>query len=154
METKELLRRVKIFEGLTEEEIDKFASIAIEESFPPKSIIIEEGTEGRALYIVRRGTVAVSKVDGELEIELVKLVAGAHFGEMSLIEDAKTSARVTSYNDVDCLVLGREPFLNLMENEVGIAAKVYKNFTLTLSERLRTTSRELLTWKPEMEKKN
>lgn len=154
METKELLRRVKIFEGLTEEELDKFASIAIEESFPPKSIIIEEATEGRALYIVRRGTVSVSKVDGDLEIELVKLVAGAHFGEMSLVEDAKTSARVTAYNDVDCLVLGREPFLNLMDNEVAIAAKVYKNFTLSLSERLRTTSRELLTWKPEMEKKN
>jgi CRP/FNR family transcriptional regulator, cyclic AMP receptor protein len=153
METKELLRRVKIFEGLSEEEIDKFASIATEESFPPKSIIIEEGTEGRALYIVRRGTVSVSKVDGEVEIELVKLVAGAHFGEMSLIEDQKTSARVTAYNDVDCLVLGKEMFLNLMEREVGIAAKVYKNFTLTLSDRLRTTSRELLTWKPEMDKK-
>lgn len=148
METKELLKRVRIFDGLTDEQIDSFAAIATEESYPPRSIIIEENTEGRALYIVKRGTVTVSKIDGELETEITKLVAGSHFGEMSIIEDARTSARITSYNDVDCLVLGRENFLNLMDNEDAIAARVYKNFTRTLSERLRITSAQLSTWKP------
>jgi CRP-like cAMP-binding protein len=151
METKELLRRIRIFQGLTDEELDKFASITTVENFPPKAIIIEEGAEGKALFIVKRGTVSVFKIDGELKTELLKLVVGEHFGEMSLIEDAKTSACVTAYNEVSCLVIGREPFLSLLESDVNIAARVYKNFTRALSERLRLTTSELQTWKPEIE---
>lgn len=151
MENIELLRKVRIFGGLNDEELGKFAAICTEASFPAKSVIIEEGTEGRALYIVKRGTVSVSKIDSELETEIVKLVVGEPFGEMSLIEDAKTSARVKAYNDVECIVINREQFLALLENEIAIAAKVYRNFTKILSERLRMTSAELVVWKPEIE---
>lgn len=151
MENIELLKRVRIFQGLDDQELAKFGDIVIEESYPPNAVIIEEGTEGKALYVVKRGTVKVTKIDGEVETELVKLVAGEHFGEMSLIDDTKTSARVTAYNDVDCLVLARDSFLELVSSDVDIKAKVYYNFTKSLSERLRQTSAELVTWKPDMD---
>ncbi len=151
MEIIELIGKVRIFHGLSETEMEQFAAMSAEEIFPKDTVIIEENTEGRALYIVKRGTVSVSKVDGEVETELTKLVAGEAFGEMSLIEDAKTSARVTAYNEVECLVIGRDPFLELMSRDDSIAARVYKNFTQVLSERLRATSRELSTWKPDIE---
>ena len=151
MENIELLKKVRIFRGLSDEDLNKFAALTTVDAYPPKSVIIEENTEGRALYIVKRGTVSVSKIDGELETEIVKLVSGEHFGEMSLIEDAKTSARVSAYNDVDCLVISRENFLSILDKDVTIAAKVYKNFTRTLSERLRLTSSELVVWKPDIE---
>jgi len=151
MENIKLLEKVRIFQGLSDDELSKFASITSEESFPSQSVIIEEGSEGRSLFLIKRGTVAVTKIDGEVETELVKLVVGEEFGEMSLIEDAKTSARVTAYNDVDCLVISRDPFLELLGNNVEISAKVYKNFTKILSERLRYTSSELVTWKPDLD---
>jgi len=151
MENIELLKKVVLFSRLDDDELKKFADIAEVKTYQPGDVIIEEDTEGRALFVIKRGTVSVTKIDGEVETEIVKLVVGEHFGEMSLIEDAHTSARVTAYNDVECLVIDRKPFLELMDNEIPIAAKVYKNFTKSLSERLRATSSELVTWKPDIE---
>ncbi len=150
MDKLELLKKVRIFQGLSEDELKKFGEIAEEEKFPPEAVIIEEGTEGRALFIIKRGTVTVTKVDGEVETELVKLVAGEEFGEMSLIEDTVTSARVTAYNDVECLIINRDPFKELLDGDVHLSNKVYRNFTRVLSERLRNTSSELVTWKPDI----
>ncbi len=151
MENVEILKKVRLFQRLDEGQLKKVADGIEEKSFPKGAIIIEENTEGRALFIIKRGTVSVSKIDGEVETELVKLVAGEHFGEMSLIEDAKTSARVTAYNDVECLVMDREPFQEIMDNDEAIAARVWRSFTRVLSERLRATSTELVTWKPDIE---
>lgn len=150
MENINLLRKVRMFQELSDEELEKFHGISEEQAFSSGKIIIEENTEGRALFVVKRGTVVVTKIDGSLESELVKLFAGEHFGEMSLVEDMKTSARVSAYNDVECLVIPREKFLELMDSDVGLAAKVYKAFTQTLCDRLRHTSSDLVTWKPEI----
>ncbi|OGP57852.1 MAG: hypothetical protein A2V67_15345 [Deltaproteobacteria bacterium RBG_13_61_14] len=150
MESVALLKKVRLFQDLTEPEVEKFREVTQVQKYSPQQVIIEEGTEGRALYIIKRGTVAVSKVDGELVSELVKLVAGEHFGEMSLLEGAKTSARVSAHNEVECVVIAREDFQRLLEADVALAAKVYKAFTQTLCDRLRATSSELMTWKPEI----
>jgi len=149
MENLELLRNIRLFKELEDEELERFMKIAKEEKYGAGSIIIEEGTEGRALYIVKSGTVVVSKIDGSLESELVKLFAGEHFGEMSLVEDTKTSARVSAYNDVSCLIIPREGFRELLESDYKLSAKVYKAFTQTLCDRLRQTSQDLVAWKPE-----
>lgn len=151
MDRLELLKKVRIFDGLDDEQLAKFERISEEQSYSPDDIIIEENTEGRALFIVKRGTVSVTKVDQELETEIVKLVVGEHFGEMSLVEDAKTSARVKAYNQVKCLLIKRDDFHDIVDNDDAIAAKVFKNFTLTLCDRLRNTSSELVVWKPDIE---
>jgi CRP/FNR family transcriptional regulator, cyclic AMP receptor protein len=151
METIDLLKKVRIFHGLEDSDLDKFAGISTIEEFSPESVIIEENTEGQLLFIIKKGTVTVTKIDGEVETELTKLVAGEAFGEMSLIEDAKTSARVSAYNDVECVVIGREAFVGLVDGEESLGSKIWKNFTMVLSERLRFTSSELVTWKPDIE---
>ena len=150
MESLDLLRKVRMFTGLSDAELAKFQEVTQSKTYREKEIIIEEGTEGRALYIIKRGTVSVSKIDGSLVSELVKLVAGEHFGEMSLVEDAKTSARVSAHNPVECLIISRADFQRLLDSDPALAAKVYKAFTQTLCDRLRATSAELVTWKPEL----
>jgi CRP/FNR family transcriptional regulator len=149
MENLELIRNIRLFKALDEPELKKFLAIAIEQKFAAGVVIIEENTEGKALFVIKSGTVVVSKIDGALESELVKLFAGEHFGEMSLVEDARTSARVSAYNDVVCIVIPREEFQKLVSSNFKIAAEVYKAFTQTLCDRLRQTSQDLVAWKPE-----
>jgi len=151
MENLELIRNIRLFKELEDRELEKFLAIAEEKKFAKGAIIIEEGTEGKALYIVKNGTVEVTKIDGALESELGKLFAGEHFGEMSLVDDARTSARVKAYNDLVCLVIPRSEFQKLLESDDQIAAKVYKAFTRTLCDRLRQTSQDLVAWKPEFQ---
>lgn len=150
MESVELLKKVRMFRDLPEAGIQKFAAVTRTETFQAKDVIIEQGSEGRALYIIKRGTVSVIKLDGEVTSELVKLVAGEHFGEMSLVENAKTSARVAAHNQVECLVISRSDFEQIVNSDPVLAATVYKAFTQTLCDRLRATSAELVTWKPEV----
>ena len=150
MESAALLKKVRLFHELDDPQLEKFSQVTQVQSYGPNDVIIEEGAEGRALYIIKRGTVKVLKIDGEVTSELVKLVAGEHFGEMSLVEEAKTSARVAAHNQVECLVIAREDFQRILEADTAMAAKVYKAFTQTLCDRLRATSSELVTWKPEI----
>jgi CRP-like cAMP-binding protein len=150
MEIIELLGKVRIFEGLSEDKIKIFADKTTVEKFPPNAVIIEEGVEGRALFIIKHGTVSVTKIDGEVETELVKLGLGEGFGEMSMLEDNMTSASVIAYNDVECLVISRQVFLDILNRNAEIAAKVYRNFNMILSERLRNTSAQLAALNKEM----
>jgi len=149
MENLELIRNIRLFKELSEVELKKFLAISAEKNFSAGTIIIEENTEGRSLYIIKTGTVVVSKIDGSLESEIVKLFAGEHFGEMSLVEDVKTSARVSAHNDVVCIVIPKPEFQKLVGSDYKIAALVYKAFTRTLCDRLRHTSQDLVAWKPE-----
>ncbi len=151
MENLELIRNIRIFMELEDPELERFLQIAEEKKFAKGAVIIEENTEGKALFIIKNGTVEVTKVDGALESELGKLFAGEHFGEMSLVEDAKTSARVKAYNEVVCLVIPRSEFQKLIESDYKVAARVYKAFTQTLCDRLRQTSQDLVAWKPEFQ---
>ena len=89
----EFLKRISIFSDLTSEEFEKIFSIIEKKHFNENDVIIEEETEGQALYIVKNGYVKVNKKGekGE-EIFLTVLAPGEHFGEISLLDRHPRSA--------------------------------------------------------------
>ena len=89
--------------------------------------------DGQALYVVKRGRVRVVR-DGAVIGELAE---GELFGEMSLVDDLFTSARVEAESDVELVVLPRRPFELLVASDLLLAVKVYRAFCRTLSDRLR-----------------
>jgi len=151
MESFELLKKVKLFDGLSDDQLKIFAEKMTEEQFPPKAVIIEEGTEGSALYIVREGKVKITKTEGEVEMEIASLGAGEAFGDMSMIEGNVTSANVVSFNDVNCLAISRQFFRDIIGKHVEIAAVVQGNLNSILAERLRATSAQLAACRQELE---
>lgn len=145
------LKQIPLFSALTDIQIKKFAAVAGTESYPPSGVIIEENTVGKALYVIRRGEARVSKIDGETEATLGTLTVGEPFGEMSLVDAGPTSARVSAGDDgMEVIVIMRGDFEQVVKRDVRIAAKVYQAFTRTLTQRLRRTSSELATWKPDL----
>jgi CRP-like cAMP-binding protein len=70
-------------------------------------------------------------------VVLGALGAGELFGEMSLVDDLFTSARVEAESDVELIVLPRGQFEQLMASDLALAVKVYRAFCRTLSDRLR-----------------
>jgi CRP-like cAMP-binding protein len=75
----------------------------------PGTPIIRQGDEGRGLFIVLSGEVAVSAADGiGLETPLATLRAGEVFGEMSLMRGGATTASVTAASQGTVLFLARE----------------------------------------------
>jgi CRP-like cAMP-binding protein len=129
----ELVQKIPLFRGLTFDETRRLFAIARRETRRAGEVIVEANAMGQALYIVRRGQVRVLR-EGAL---VGKLGEGELFGEMSLVDDLFTSARVEADGEVELVVLPRRPFEMLVASDLILAVKVYRAFCRTLSDRLR-----------------
>jgi CRP-like cAMP-binding protein len=134
----ELFQRLPLFRPLTFEETRTLASIS--------HYLIVSGT-----VLVTRDAPA-SDSDGvtprtgpeiEVEVSLGRLTEGEMFGEMSLVDDELTSARVTALENVQLLVLPRGELEALMASDQALSLKIYQAFCKNLCARLRRANPRL-----------
>jgi CRP-like cAMP-binding protein len=141
----ELLQKLHLFQKLTFDETTRLGGIIQYLDLPPDTVVIEENALGDALYVVAKGEVRVTRDvnhDGKHDAneEIGRLKDGDLFGEMSLIDDLLTSARVTTVSECRLLKLPRDRFEALLQSDDKLGVKVFKSFCRTLSERLRKTT--------------
>jgi CRP-like cAMP-binding protein len=141
----ELLQKLHLFKKLTFDETQKLASIIEYQDVPAETIVIEQNALGNALWIIVAGEVRVSRdvnSDGQHDAseEIGRLKTGDLFGEMSLIDDLLTSARVTTVVASRMIKMPRDKFESLLGADDKLGVKVFRSFCRTLSERLRNTT--------------
>jgi len=75
----------------------------------PGTIVINEGEDGRGLFVVLSGELDVSRraADGS-SVPLAGLKPGDVFGEMSIVRNARTAATVVATRPSTVLFLARE----------------------------------------------
>jgi CRP/FNR family transcriptional regulator/CRP/FNR family cyclic AMP-dependent transcriptional regulator len=136
----QLLRRVTLFSGLKEDELDALAKVTARRSFQKHSVILLAEEEGNSLFIIQKGKVKVSILseDGR-EIVLTLLGDGEFFGEMSLLDGLPRSATVIALEDTEAVMLRREDLLRLIERTPQIAIKLMAELTI----RLRKTDQKI-----------
>jgi rhodanese-related sulfurtransferase len=78
-------------------------------------VIIREGDDGDFYYLIDSGRAQVTRRVGGADMVLAELKAGDAFGEEALISDAKRNATVTMKSNGVLLRLGRQDFLELMQ---------------------------------------
>lgn len=130
----DFLATVPLFNGLDRSELEKFAEVTREKSYPKGSVILFEDDPGDSLFVVREGRVKVVLIgeDGR-EVILGVLGVGEYFGELSLIDDRPRSAHVIAMEDSNLLVLRREDFRKRVESSPSVAWSLLTE----LSRRLR-----------------
>jgi tetratricopeptide (TPR) repeat protein len=143
MEGYETLKKIPIFSELSLDEMKAFFGICEQATYKIGDVIIEQGAQGQGLVIVREGSLKVSKLEGGREVTLATLPAGNFVGEMSLIDEAPTSARVTAAEAVKALRVRRDRFEQFMHANDRIALRVYHAFLRTLAGRLRDTNAQM-----------
>ncbi len=79
-------------------------------------------------------------VSGMGEEALAILRAGAHFGEMALIDDVPRSAHAIAHEGVRLLSIRKEDLEDLLFVDRDLAYELLWNFVRTLSARLRETN--------------
>jgi CRP/FNR family transcriptional regulator, cyclic AMP receptor protein len=141
-----LVRRLPLFEGLSEDRLEALGSVAWVGTVPAGAAIIEEGDEvledEEGLFLLISGSVEVRKSatdadDGRL---LRTLGPGDFFGEMALIDAHPRSASVFATSEVQYLAISRWDFHRQLRNDPDIALRIMA----TLAERLRSREEEVV----------
>ncbi len=135
----EILHRMPLFRHLTYQELVRVLNITDVRSFAQGDEVVEQGEDGDELFIVLTGQVRVHAGD----TIITRLGAGEHFGEMALVDKAPRSASVTADDESKLLVIRRRDFFDIVRKDHDVAVKLLWSFLGVLTERLRSTSREL-----------
>lgn len=136
-----LLKKVALFEGLTQGQLAKVASIAQVRQYEGSSFIFREGDTGQEMYVIVEGRVRISKnVPGIGEEALAILEKGQYFGEMAVIDDSPRSADAIAHTPCTLWTIERTKLDQLMFTDKDLAYVLLWTFVRTLSERLRETS--------------
>jgi CRP-like cAMP-binding protein len=144
MEDTRILKEIFLFQGLTPLELTQFNKILKARKVQKGEVIIAEGEEGDAMYIIKSGDFEVRKGRGSREKVISLLHPGDHFGEMALIDRLPRSASVIAVSDGELIVLPKEPFLKILDSFLTLKIRIYENFLESLCERLRTANELLL----------
>jgi CRP-like cAMP-binding protein/Fe-S-cluster-containing hydrogenase component 2/thioredoxin reductase len=100
-------RAVQIFLGvrMSDTELRFLAQGAEIRSYGAGQVLFQQGDEADGLYLIRRGSVTVSRLLAGREIVLSYVAAGNYVGEMALISSAPRSATVRAAVATEAVVL-------------------------------------------------
>jgi CRP-like cAMP-binding protein len=126
----QLLARISLFENLQAEELEQLSALLRSRRYAKGEVIFHQGDIGTALYIVRKGQVAIrlSSDDGK-EAILALLDRGDFFGELALLEEEPRSTDAIAREEVDLLSLQREDFRRFLEERPQLAMKLLSALT-------------------------
>jgi hypothetical protein len=116
------LRTVPIFEDMPGQELRRVAEILGGLEVPAGEVIFHKGDPGDALYIVRRGAVAIR--DGAVELSVAR--AGDFFGELALLDNEARSADAVAAEDTTLARLPGADFRELMARRPQIQERVLR----------------------------
>ncbi|PYQ52289.1 MAG: hypothetical protein DMF78_11550 [Acidobacteria bacterium] len=121
----DLLRDSALFRGCTPDDLSDLARLGEAQCFVAGEDIIREGDEPRYVYLVQQGEVSVLKVSPVAgQHELVRLGAGAHFGELALLEMGARSATVRARTPVTVVAFPIASIVELWETRPHFARLV------------------------------
>lgn len=134
-ENKAFLKRVPLFSGLTDSQIERLAAGSVRRNFPKGRTIVAEGEPSQSLYILLSGRAKVQRSDTEgKEVILSVLGSGECFGEMSLIDEAPRSASVITLESSDFMSIAKESFKAVLMTSPEISLRIMKGLVKRLRE--------------------
>jgi CRP/FNR family transcriptional regulator, cyclic AMP receptor protein len=143
----ELLKKIPLFESLTEDELEEIEKICFRETHTKDTIMFFEGDPGNRCYVIIKGEVRISKFIPNIgEEALAVLKPGEYFGEMALIDNFPRSAHAIANSDVELLAITKADMDKVLIADREMGYKLLWTFTRTLSKRLRETNEKIATF--------
>jgi CRP-like cAMP-binding protein len=116
------LRTIPLLAEASASALERLAETAGELTCEPGQIVALEGDRGSGMFLILDGTVSVEWRGGSTE-----LGAGNFVGELALLAPGGSrNARVRAKTAVQCLAIGRDDALELIEGEQTVAVTMLK----------------------------
>jgi CRP-like cAMP-binding protein len=137
---KEFMSSVSIFDSLSDEKISALENIVSLRDYPKGSMIILEEEYGDIVFIVKSGTVKITRVNDEgKEVILAMLGESEIFGEMAIIDGEARSANALAQEDCKLIAIASEDFVNLLKNNFSVSLSLMGE----LAKRLRKSDQHI-----------
>jgi CRP-like cAMP-binding protein len=140
MEDIKLLKTLFFFHDLDTLELAKVNAVTHRAVFSPGEVIIEEGSTGHSMYLVKEGSVSVRK-GGSV---ITSLGAGDPLGEVAFIDRGIRSASVVANGETVLIEIPGDALDDTLSRNPKIACKIYRSINRTLCQRLRKANTDLL----------
>jgi thioredoxin reductase/CRP-like cAMP-binding protein/Fe-S-cluster-containing hydrogenase component 2 len=99
---------------IPEEEVDYLVEGAVIKRYATNEVLFNEGDKADGLYLIRRGSVTVSRSIAGKSVVMSYVAAGNYIGEMALMSDAPRSATVRAAVPTECVMLGAQRFMEVV----------------------------------------
>ncbi|RKH56114.1 Crp/Fnr family transcriptional regulator [Corallococcus llansteffanensis] len=126
----QLLAEIPMFESLGREDLETMSSLLQPRRFARGEVIFHRGDVGTALFIIRRGQVAIRLSSSEgREITLALLDRGDAFGELSLLDGESRSTDAMAREEAHLLTLQRDDFRRYLETRPQVSLALLANLS-------------------------
>ena len=143
----EILRSVELFEGATDELLDKVAGIAEEKSFALGEMIFEEGEKAEWVYVLLEGKVRISiDLTSKPAYITVAMISECNwaFGWSGIVAPYRYTATATCEEETRVLAIPGIQFEDILVDEPQCGCGVMKKLAELISSRLRNSRMTLL----------
>ncbi len=106
------------------EDLAEVVETATLENFKQNQVLFDQGDEGDTVYLVRRGSVTISRRIGGKDIVLAYVPVGHYVGEMALVSQAKRSATVRAAVATETINIDGAAFKRLLERNATLRAAI------------------------------
>ncbi|MCU0589561.1 MAG: cyclic nucleotide-binding domain-containing protein [Syntrophobacteraceae bacterium] len=129
-----------LYDELDRETVQSIESIAATRSYPKSSIIIHQGDDSDAFYLVLSGSLQVMIVheDGR-QMLLGTLKPGDYFGELSCVDGDARSTTIMAMEPCKCLVIPKDGFHALCHDHPSLIWALIRD----LVRKLRKATRKI-----------
>ena len=125
----DVLKKVPLFDGLEQRELEEIADSMHERRFSAGDVITREGQSGAGFFVVEEGEADVT-VNGS---PVGQLGPGDYFGEVALLTGSERTATIVARTDMLCYGMTPWDFKPLVEGNSTIAWKLLT----VMAERMR-----------------
>jgi len=116
--------RAYLSQDLADEDLQVLADSAQVKKFTTGADLFREGEAADGLYLIRRGSVTVSRAIGGKEIVLAYVAAGNVVGEMALLSGAPRMATVRAAVNTEAIVLAPDAFNQVVARDAKLRTKL------------------------------
>ena len=146
----EKLQQIPLFEEIkdNDEFIRSLVNICNIRDYKAGEVIIKEGEVGSEMFVVYTGGVEILKrtrAGDNYTVVKLKAEYNVFFGELALIDDDKRSATVRASEDSVFLIITKNDFLKLGNEEPKIGLPITRALAKILAGRLRKTNSDMMT---------
>lgn len=137
---KEVLKKIYLFSGLTDRDLETLSRLAVNRRFSRETTIFWEGREAQGFFILLTGQVKLTKSSPEGKEYILRIVnPGETFGEAAVLAEAGYPASAIALEDCKTLYFAKSDFLNLLTSSPTLA----RNMLATMSRLLFHLTKQL-----------